>query len=379
MINRLKLTHFKSHRETEIVFKNLTVLCGGNGVGKSSFIQSLLLLRQTHSLNRLDTNLFLNGKLYDIGATKDALHVSNQGDFYKKIIFEMHYSNTEQNKWLFNADSDYNFLELLNSGEQNDSYKQLPLFNTNFQYISAFRSSEQVLANDFEVVQENQISYNKGKGDMVAHYLHHNGRRVNVLEKLQHPDAQFPFLAEQVSAWESDIISSGIDVVSERIADNQYDIRYNFKVNSIELAEHKFTADNVGFGLSYTLPLLVAILSSKPNALLIIENPEAHLHPHSISRLTELISIAAQIGIQIVIETHSDHIINGILVQSKRYEDTEGNEGIDRNNISIYQFEKEESEQCSVATPIYIEEGGRIYNKPTGFFDQITNDLRELF
>lgn len=379
MINSLKLIHFKSHKETEIKFEKLTVLCGANGVGKSSFIQSLLLLRQTYLLNRLDNNLFLNGSLYEIGSIKDALHVANQGEYYKKILFDIRFNQTEQNQWEFNADSDYNFLELLNKDKQNHKYKELALFTTNFQYISAFRSSEQVRARDFEVVQENQISYSKGKGDMVAHFLHHNGRKLNVLDKIKHPSTTFSFLEEQVSAWESYIVSSGVNIVTEKVYENQYAIKYDFKVNSIQMPEHKFSADNVGFGLSYTLPILVAILSSKPNALIIIENPEAHLHPHSISKLTELICIASQAGIQIVIETHSDHIVNGILVQCKKFEEFQGEKGIDKANVSIYQFERDDDKQFSTAIPIPVEEGGRIYNKPNGFFDQITHDLRELF
>jgi predicted ATPase len=339
MINKLKLIHFKSHKETEIEFKNLTVLCGGNGVGKSSFIQALLLLRQTHLVKRLDNVLFLNGRLYEIGSIKDALHVSNEGDLYKKIVFDLDFNDGGNNAWIFNADSDFNFLNLINKDQQNFDYNTLALFNRNFQYISAFRGSEQVIAQDFEVVQENQISYSKGKGDMAAHYLHYFGRRIQVLEALRHPDQDYPFLEDQVSAWESDIINSGVNIVSEKITENQYAIKYNFVINNFELAEHKFSSDNVGYGLSYILPILIAILTSQPNDLVIIENPEAHLHPYSISRLTELIAIASQAGIQIIIETHSDHIINGLLVQTKKFEDFDGSEGIDKDNISIYQFE----------------------------------------
>lgn len=376
MINKLNLIHFKSHKNTTIELKNLTVLCGGNGVGKSSFIQALLLLRQTFYSNKLDDILFLNGQLYEIGAKNDALHVSNDGEFYNKIVFNMEFNNTESNRWLYDASDNFNFLQLQNKLEQNKEYEALALFNNNFQYISAFRGSDQVLSRDFEVVQGNQISYSKGKGDMVAHYLNFYGKKLKVIADLRHPDTQYEFLSEQVNAWESDIINSGIDVVPDKITDNQYAVRYNFKVKDIEVAPHKFSADNVGFGLSYVLPIVVALLSSKPGSLVIIENPEAHLHPHSISRLTELICIAAQAGIQIILETHSDHIINGIMVQAKRHEDDK-NYGIDRSNVKIYQFERNLNNTQTIQ--ISTEEGGRIYDKPEGFFDQIANDLRELF
>ena len=68
---------------------------------------------------------------------------------------------------------------------------------------------------------------------------------------------------------------------------------------------------------------------------MLIENPEAHIHPYGISKLAELICIAAEAGIQIIIESHSDHIINGILVQSKRFETSKGEKGINKENLKI--------------------------------------------
>ena len=48
MITNLLLHNFKSHKKTDLRFSNLTVLTGINSAGKSSVIQSLLLLRQSH-------------------------------------------------------------------------------------------------------------------------------------------------------------------------------------------------------------------------------------------------------------------------------------------------------------------------------------------
>lgn len=376
MINNLKIKNFKSHSNTSIEFKNLTVFCGGNGVGKSSFIQVLLLLRQTFiERNKLSELLFLNGRLYNIGTVQEALHVNNK-DEKKQIIFEMLFKETQSNTWIFNAENNFSFLDLINTVAQNYNYTDLALFNENFQYISAYRNHEQIIADHFEVVRNKQISFNKGKGDMVAHYLYEFGRKIEVIPKLRHPDAKFPFLQEQVNAWESEI-SSGVEVITEKITENQYIVKYKFKTYTIETPEHLFSAENVGFGLSYTLPIIVAILSAQPGALIIIENPEAHLHPKGISKLTELLCIAAQAGIQVVLETHSDHIINGILVQCKKHEYIP-EEGIDRENVSIYQFERNETEHCSIAQKIEVEGGGRIFGKPSGFFDQISQDLKQL-
>lgn len=51
------------------------------------------------------------------------------------------------------------------------------------------------------------------------------------------------------------------------------------------------------------------------NALIIIENPEAHLHPYSQSMLGKFLALIAENGVQIVIETHSEHIIDGCRIE----------------------------------------------------------------
>jgi predicted ATPase len=71
-------------------------------------------------------------------------------------------------------------------------------------------------------------------------------------------------------------------------------------------------APNMGFGVSYALPIILAGLYARDGALLVIENPEAHLHPAGQSRVGYFLGVVASAGVQIVIETHSDHVINGI-------------------------------------------------------------------
>jgi predicted ATPase len=127
---------------------------------------------------------------------------------------------------------------------------------------------------------------------------------------------------------------------------------------------------NVGFGLSCSLPVIVALLSASPNSLLIIENPEAHLHPRGQSKMAELITLAAQAGVQIIIETHSDHIFNGLrkAIATKK---------IDKDNVKIHFFELNE-DNISENTEIQLSEKGRILNYKKGLFDQFDEDLDEL-
>ncbi|WP_180834594.1 AAA family ATPase, partial [Vibrio parahaemolyticus] len=65
------------------------------------------------------------------------------------------------------------------------------------------------------------------------------------------------------------------------------------------------------------LPIVLALLVTKPGGLVIIENPEAHLHPKGQSYLGRLIQRTAEAGVQVIIETHSDHLLNGIRVAAR--------------------------------------------------------------
>lgn len=85
----------------------------------------------------------------------------------------------------------------------------------------------------------------------------------------------------------------------------------------------------------------------------------------------ELISKAVAHGVQVIIESHSDHIINGSLVAVNKKLITSG-------LLSIYYFEREEHGHTALSHRLQISESGRINRPPKGFFDQIETDLRIL-
>ena len=123
--------------------------------------------------------------------------------------------------------------------------------------------------------------------------------------------------------------------------------------------------------MSYILSVVVAVLSAKPESLIFIENPEAHIHPSGQAALMRLISMAAAQRVQIVLETHSDHIINGALVNWKQYQ-------FDRERLAIYYFDRDDSLNARPER-LMVAENGRVKNAPKGFFDQMKADLEVLF
>ncbi|MCP4109069.1 MAG: AAA family ATPase, partial [Desulfobacteraceae bacterium] len=141
MIKKLNIKNFKSHSSTDLEFSKLNILTGLNGMGKSSVIQALLLLRQTFQKSMLDKGLELKADLCTIGVAEDALYQSAEDDL---IEFAINLENDDQLKWFFMVDdkklSD-TFLKIKESENKSDpDLKSISLFNQNFQYISAFRN-----------------------------------------------------------------------------------------------------------------------------------------------------------------------------------------------------------------------------------------------
>ena len=114
-------------------------------------------------------------------------------------------------------------------------------------------------------------------------------------------------------------------------------------------------------------------MCSDEESLIAIENPEIHLHPGAQARLCEFLARTANTGRQLLIETHSDHIINGLLIQAKQHE------YILNTDLKIYFFDEDEDvEFCKKPFELPVSPEGKIRNAPADFFDQIQIDLRKL-
>jgi predicted ATPase len=382
MIKEIELVNFKSHKDTKISLSNLTVLCGSNGVGKSSLIQSLLLIREAYLKDKSFDILDLKSNSAKIGTANDVLYefgLQNSFSLFLKFDTNNYF------KFSYKADKESEKIKSFISLAKEISYiipitEDMTLFNSNFQYIGAGRlgPQSQYPKDDKIVDVYKQISVIEGQAEYFVHFLDKN-RDLEILSSLYFPSENNHFgdLYTQVTLWQK-FIFNGANAEVQDIGKLGYLLKYSFDAETSIGRTSYFDAKNVGFGLTYTLPILVAVLSAKKNSLILIENPESHLHPSGIARLTELFCLASQSGIQIIIETHSDHIINGILVQSKYFEESVGVKGISRQNVKLYQFNRDYAEHSTIAEEVPVEENGRIYDKPLDFFDQIDNDLREL-
>lgn len=373
MTTKLKIANFKSHKDTALDLGNLTLLTGLNSSGKSSVIQTLLLLRQSFKKGRLSKGLDLNEPLCDIGKGDDALYRYAKNS--EIISFVLETKSGQQHHFSFDTHGKYDdsFLPANDKINLSEELLSLPVFSNDFQYLSAGRIAavEFYPVDSYSVEEERQISRNYGQGELVAHFLEYygNNRNFNVAsDLLLHKSTDSKKLIDQVVAWEQEI-SPRLNITTKKVAD-KITIEFGYKSEDDTIPLSKLKSKNIGFGISYSLSIVVAVLSASPGSLLLIENPEAHLHPRGQSKLSELICLAAQSGIQIIVETHSDHIFNGIRKSI--------NSGlVEKQNVRVHYFQMN-GQNTTVSTEIELTDKGRVVNHVSGLFDQFDNDLDEL-
>ncbi len=364
MIKNLQLINFKSFQDQSISFKPLTLLSGLNSTGKSSVLQALMLLRRSYQRDFLpNKGLILNDEQVYIGTGQDALFEYAEDEL---IGFEIDLENEHKGIWCFNYAKELDVLKIASEKVDDKIYKSRLFNDKKFYYLKAERIGPQISypMSEVDVIQKKQLGIN---GEYATHFLDAFGNKDIHNKKLIHPKAKSLSLKDQVDAWMGEI-SPGISIKTEpNLQTQRVRLIYSFKES------RGYSPFNVGFGVTYTLPILVAILAAEPETLIIVENPESHLHPKGQSQMGELLGIAASCGIQIVVETHSDHVLDGICLAVKHGE-------INSKEVQIHYFKREKI-QGKMLTEIIspnIDQDGRIDEWPEGFFDQRENDLMEL-
>lgn len=371
MISNVSMKNFKSLKNISVSVVNLNVLAGLNGSGKSSFLQMLLLLRQSFKkdLKRHVGLIIRGGELIDLGKGKDIFYQFAGKD--EKIEAELRDSNENSYHWKFDYNPVKNILPIAEYKLKEKYINELSLFNENFQYLNAEHIPPQISyqKSEFEVVQNRNIGT---KGEYSVHYLAEFGLNEKIKEKqLLHPKAFSESLIHQVDAWIADICPGTKLVVEEMKGIDALRLAIKFETKTGYTDE--FKPINVGFGISYVIPVVLAILKAKKGDILFLENPESHLHPKGQSLIGKLMAYASQVGVQIFAETHSDHIINGVRVAVKENK-------ILKKNVKILFFERNtlNDEQQTIINEILIDKNGELSVYPKDFFDEWNEQLMRL-
>ena len=457
MLRRIGLNNFKCFERLDLPCAPLNLLCGLNGMGKSSVIQALLVLRQSFASGELQAGrLVLGGELIDLGAGSDVLFQDAEGDVIRFALDDERQKEGGQSRicavtgkptgGTFAPGMDAAARSILNQllwGEASEdelsdgrftrdyprmnpsafrralalartdgvekvrqSSKYFPGSIVDVTWAGMFRYSrtgDQLTAvesaaagsdglslwrdappfgGDLHYVQAERVGPRKlyplsevaarrgdlgARGEYAWNYLNDHQSDLLSADDPRSADAPGRRLVDVVDHWLQDV-SPGAHLQLEAVpAADAVLAGFTFdRPGDVESRRHRAT--NVGFGLSYVLPVVLALLAP-PGALCLVENPEAHLHPRGQTRLAELATRAATAGVQVFVETHSDHFVDGVRIAVR--------DGlIAPADAAIHYFERRDG-RAVVSSPV-IDADGRLSHWPAGFFDQHDENLARL-
>ena len=363
---------------------NLNILVGANASGKSSLLQVLLLLRQSSNEFGTIRNLHLSGPLYEGGTAIDALHPEAQhrivvciSDDKKKHNFQFEFKRDIERVKKRQLDGTQDESLPANIGARRASFCYLNAERIGPRVSYPLPSEEADLAGPVGKVGEFTTSrLNRGKeGQIVGGWdnevvaqlckapLELDG--VDLEAAMKNSGGRLDLVANLILGW---IIPGAEFLSSEEDGTDSAQLRFIRDPSATRVSTR---ATHVGFGLSYVLPIIVGGLALEENGLLLVENPEAHLHPFGQSRIGAFLASLAASGRQIFVETHSDHVINGIRLAIKY--------GVTPNDSALFNyFHSLNGTSRSSITQIAADDTGALEDWPEGFFDQIERDLSRL-
>lgn len=362
MITSLHIQNFKCFQNQFIPLAPLTLFTGFNAAGKSSTIQSLLL--GTQLCRQSNKNVVsLNGDYTRLGTAGDVLcHSATE----RKISLE-YGANSEKLKLEFEVKTGKRSLPLTKpiklSGE---SQQKIHRSLHDLIFISAVRDGtldvfpepddeSLAFANVGDIGQYAPWWFNQYSDDEISPRKFHKNNKANSLR-------------EQLNSWAGELFPGAeVNTVSiERAPLVRLELRTGIQ------QQWKRPA-NIGYGLTYAFPILIAGMLAKENQILVVDSPEAHLHPMAQSKMGYFLGKMAAAGTQIIIETHSDHILNGVrLAVAKSV--------IDNDKVALHFFSTNtvDGNYLPLLTSPQINAQGQLSEWPEGFFDQTDKDLAVL-
>jgi len=326
-IKSIDLNGFKSFVSDSIDLGKLTVLTGLNSSGKSSIIHSILMLEKAAKFQ--DILLEGHGDLSELkNSYAENLELSATFENGSRISIL---------QGLAESIGDVKFPEII--------------------YIAADRFGPET---SVPIFMGNNYKLGK-RGENIFKCIDSYENEI-VPQAVRHENSQGDTFIYNLEAW--------LGVISPNTK-----LKHSIqKLTDTSFATiNGYRSKNVGFGLSYALPVIVALLlgTITPNSLVMIENPEAHLHPKGQTEIARLISLCTEANSQIIVETHSDHLFDGIRIYAKK------SKRQFHKDVMIYWFELDQNGNTEFQF-VSIDKNGRLDNCPNGLFDQFEINAGEL-
>ena len=259
MIREIKVENFKCFENFTLPLKSVNVLTGVNGMGKSTIIQSLLLIRQSIKKSEGMKGLYLNGEYTSLGNGQDILYEKAEDD---KIGLG-YMDETGEYFWEYQYLPDSDYLPTINSVGKMSLLQHI---TNHFSYLSAYRIQPQEL---YGIRNEEDINNREfgNNGEFALQYLGIHGDDLVENSNVILEDKLGKTLRNQTRLW-LDRISPGVSPqITINMSLRKSEVRYEFIEGTEKTKSYK--SINVGFGITYVLPLIIALLSAKKGDIIV--------------------------------------------------------------------------------------------------------------
>jgi predicted ATPase len=362
--------HFKCFESALVPLTPLTLLTGLNASGKSSLIQVLVLLSQTIKANPFSRRLLLNGAGANLGTVTDVIDELSGQRFCDLGIG----TDEFECAWYLSGERSEMSLEIrrgrVNGQEftpEDDLYKLIPRtaiksaaeLHANLENLS-YLSAERIGPRDVYDLRDRHLGTSVGARGEFAPSVLYSGSEDHCEPLPGAPDGP-PTLYHQVRGWLG-VFFPNADFEVQRIPNSAH-VTLGLKTAK-EL--RYYMPQNVGFGITQVFPILVAALAAGPGTTLAIENPEVHLHPAGQTLMGTFLSTVARRGVQVIVETHSDHVLSGARRAVK-------SGLISPGEITVHFFRPRGGADAQITSP-QMDAEGNFDSWPPGFFDQFDKD-----
>lgn len=375
LFDKLSLGNFKAFATADIPLGRFTLLSGLNSSGKSTVLQAIALMRQAAESSDRDPwdldGVPLNGELIELGTGQDVLYedYARRRGTGPEIEFLLVGRTTGTFGFTLSYGAGDDYLRVIRTRKEllpGDRASDFPLFSPGFQYLHADRISPAATYPRSERMSVRR-RFLGTRGEYAIDFLRAN------LDELVNPgpmrrDDVSPRLLDQVQAWMGEICP-GVRIETAVVEHTDL-VRLGFQFTTARKPVSRTRRPtNVGFGLTYALPIVVACLTAQPGSMILLENPEAHVHPQGQTAMARLTCAAAASGAQVIVETHSDHVLNGVRLSVKG--------GVLSAGEVVLNYFAREDDGIHIISPA-VGPDGMLSEWPPGFFDEWDRSLDEL-
>jgi predicted ATPase len=418
-ITEITVAGFKSiSNEQTIEIRPLTILAGANSSGKSSIMQPLLLLKQTCEASYDAGPLVLNGPNVKFSSTEEMLSRTTKNHSLDNFAIGVRLGNKKHIEVQFRKEHRTGFrIEQMDVTDESGNHTLWPAMSPGdiiktglTKGIESFNPRPAGFKNGhWEIVRNRcflELSWVTQASDKspftkiggpwqgaISHTFHLPGLRGDRERTFaltaagpSYPGLFDKYTASVIYLWQLDGKSELLAALNHSLqslaltggvkADRLNDVQLELRVGRLPDTMPKGPSDavniaDVGIGVPQVLPVLVALLVAQPGQLVYIEQPEIHLHPRAQVALAQVLADAANRGVQVVAETHSNLLLLG--VQSLV---AEGKLAADK--VKLHWFSRHKTTGATTIKSADMDDVGRFPDWPEDF-DDVTLEAQKHY